>query len=165
MFIRKGGAYMLSIISVIVSGIVTIANLLFTFWHENRCTRRKRMIESIEKLYFPFYRNCLEMQYPENQFSMLGVKEQDYFLNAVINNIHYASTKTQALFNIFYSIRVHSKSSQEDYTTDKKVDDAFKDFYDSMLSDNIRLCRRTRLPKPPQHFCQTNTFPHETPSK
>ena len=139
----------ISVTSMVLSSAISIFALFFTAHRENQNMLRKSKIEQIEKLYLPFYKNCVLMFYPKYQFSELDEKAQNYFEESIFKNIQFGSTRTQMYYIEFHKLWMNSPSRTNDNVTDSNVDAAFKKLYDSVISEYIYLCKKTKLPAPP----------------
>lgn len=53
------GQLIISIVSIACSSAISIASLTFTIWREKQYFLREKRLERIERLYMPFYKNCV----------------------------------------------------------------------------------------------------------
>ncbi len=143
------GQLIISIVSIACSSAISIASLTFTIWREKQYFLREKRLERIERLYMPFYKNCVAFLYPEHQFSELDEDAQKYLEEKIFNNMEFASTKSQMYYIEFYRTWLNSPSRTADDLTDPDVDAAFNRLYRSLLSEYKRLCKKTKLQEPP----------------
>jgi hypothetical protein len=143
------GQLIISIVSIACSSAISIASLTFTIWREKQYFLREKKLERIERLYMPFYKNCVAFLYPEHQFSELNEDAQKYLEEKIFNNMEFASTKSQMYYIEFYRTWLNSPSRTADDLTDPDVDAAFNRLYRSLLSEYKRLCKKTKLQEPP----------------
>ena len=69
------------VLSPILSTLTTFAIMFFTRKFEKSEKERQIMMTKIEKLYAPFYQNCLRVFYPENDTFLNNIETASKFLD------------------------------------------------------------------------------------
>ena len=130
------------VLSPILSTLTTFAIMFFTRKFEKSEKERQIMMTKIEKLYAPFYQNCLRVFYPENDTFLNNIETASKFLDLFSNNISYMSNASQRLFPSFYKAfldNFFSDNESNEYLSELNI--AFKTIGTAIQQDYITLWR------------------------
>lgn len=141
------------VLSPILSTLTTFAVMFFTRKFEKSEKERQIMMTKIEKLYAPFYQNCLRVFYPENDTFLNNIETASKFLDLFSNNISYMSNASQRLFPSFYKAfldNFFSDNESNEYLSELNI--AFKTIGTAIQQDYITLCKKLKLEPPLELF-------------
>lgn len=147
----------ISIISIafspILSSITTLIVLIINKKFDKSKQAREIKILRINKLYMPFYQNCLRLCYPENDTALTKLEIAGLFLDLFSNNIAYMSSDSQKLFKPFYMAFLQYFLPDDDSTPNAdELNICFKSIGKSLQEDYKTLCRELRLEQPIELF-------------
>lgn len=129
------------IISALIGAISSIIIFTLTCVKDFSVTKKEVRKERIEKLYFVFYRNYIDLHLYNVNFMELHPSNCCEIDDLLYKNIYLANTKTQILFYEFHKLFVEQKNITE-------INKRFQAVEKALLQEYKLLCKKLRYPEP-----------------
>ncbi len=154
-------------VNYVLTSLTSMILFGFAFWKDKSFKKKDIYIMRIEKLYAPFYCNCISNELHNLvAFSELSPDTIHEIITHLNNNIQYMGTASQALYpplyksalELHYINKLDNSDSEEiglnQTTVKQEADKTFNEFASSMLKDYKAIAKNLKLPEPLMLFAE-----------